>query len=67
MSTQGPTEAGNRPSLPVKPPPPGLSGAAPCSVAPPPGLPGGQAATASAVASSGASSSCQHAGISAPA
>eukprot|EP00974_Lingulodinium_polyedra_P025125 2429819-Lingulodinium_polyedra.AAC.1 len=67
MSAQAPTEAENRPNLAVKPPPPGFSGATPCPVAPPPGLPGGQTGATSLVASSGASSSGQHTGNSAPA
>eukprot|EP00974_Lingulodinium_polyedra_P035416 3398966-Lingulodinium_polyedra.AAC.1 len=48
-------------SLPVKPPPPGLSVVAPCSMAPPPGpsAPGCPTAAASALASLGASSSDQ--------
>eukprot|EP00974_Lingulodinium_polyedra_P017746 1721020-Lingulodinium_polyedra.AAC.1 len=62
MSTQGSTGPEDRQSLPVKPPPPGLSVVAPCSVVPPPGLPGGQAAAAGVLASLGASSSGQPSG-----
>eukprot|EP00974_Lingulodinium_polyedra_P010667 1027963-Lingulodinium_polyedra.AAC.1 len=68
MTTQVPTASADRMSLPVKPPPPGISDVAPCSMAPPPGPgQGGQAVAAGTSASLGASSSGHGAGPTTPA